>query len=446
MDMQRTPTSVRAELVEAFSYCLSRNEEPFDRLRANGLKSIAPEELTILRVLTLSTLFPDASRPTFGGFVERQTLGLAALEDVEVQVVAPMGLPPGPLKLIGHYRSRAALPSLEDWKGIKVHRPRFLHIPGPGIRITPSGMTRKLLPYLRQLHRDFPFDIIDAEYFWPDGVAAARIGQALNIPVSIKARGSDINAWGMRDFGRAHILEAGNSAQGMLAVSGALRDDMVALGLPSDRIRVHYTGVDLDRFSIADRDAAKTALGITGPLLLCVGNLVPLKRQHLAIEALRHMPNASLLIVGDGPERGALEAQIAGSGFSGRAHLFGVRPHEALPALFAAADVFVHPSSSEGLANVWIESLACGTPVVVTNVGGAREVVDSPAAGQIVDPTPLAIAKAAGSLIANPPDRSATRRSAERFTWAANAEALHAHLSELVERHQRRGDHTPLPA
>ena len=397
-------------------------------------------------MLTLSTLFPDANRPTFGGFVERQTLGLAVREGVEVQVVAPIGLPPGPLKLIGHYRSRAALPPVENWKGLTVHRPHFLHIPGPGIRFTPSGMTRKLLPYLRQLRRDFPFDVIDAEYFWPDGVAAARIGQALNVPVSIKARGSDIHVWGMREFGRAQILEAGRSAQGMLAVSEALQRDMMALGLPGDRIRVHYTGVDLDRFGIADREAAKTALGITGPLLLCVGNLVPLKRQHLVIEALRHLPDASLLIVGDGPERSALEAQIATAGLSARARLFGARQHDDLPALFAAADVFVHPSSSEGLANVWIESLACGTPIAVTDVGGAREVVDGPAAGLIVEPTPIAIAKAVSALLANPPDRSETRRSAERFTWAVNAGALHAHLSALVERHQRGDDPAILPA
>ncbi len=410
-----------------------------------ALPATGQKEFVILRVLTLSTLFPDASRPTFGGFVERQTQGLAARDGVEVQVVAPLGLPPGPLKQIGHYRIRAALPSVEVWKGITVHRPRFLHIPGPGIRLTPSSMARKLLPFLRKLRREFPFDIIDAEYFWPDGVAAACLGKALGVPVSIKARGSDINVWGMRDFGRAQILAAGNGAHGMLAVSDALRRDMVALGLPEDRIRVHYTGVDLARFNIADREAAKLELGITGPLLLCVGNLVPLKRQHLVIEALRHLPNASLLIVGDGPERGALEAQISNAGLSGRVRLFGVRPHDDLPGLFAAADVFVHPSSSEGLANVWIESLACGTPIAISDVGGAREVVDGPAAGQIVEPTAVAIAKAVSVLLANPPDRHETRRSAERFTWDVNAEALHAHLSALVERHQGGGDQAPLP-
>ncbi len=397
-------------------------------------------------MLTLSTLFPDAIRPTFGIFVERQTLGLAAREGVEVQVVAPIGLPPGPLKLVGHYRARTASPSVEAWKGITVYRPRFLHIPGPGIRLTPSSMARKLLPFLSKLRREFPFDVIDAEYFWPDGIAAARLGEALDVPVSIKARGSDIHAWGNRDFGRAQILQAGESAQGILAVSEALKRDMVALGLPEDRIRVHYTGVDLDRFSIAGRDAAKLELGITGPLLLCVGNLVPLKRQHLVIEALQHLPNTSLLIVGDGPERGALEAQIANAGLSERVRLFGVRPHDDLPGLFAAADVFIHPSFSEGLANVWIESLACGTPIVISDVGGAREVVDNPAAGQIVEPNAVAIAKAVSALLANPPDRHQTRRSAERFTWNANAEALHAHLSALVERHQGGGDQAPLPA
>jgi teichuronic acid biosynthesis glycosyltransferase TuaC len=399
-----------------------------------------------LRVLTLSTLFPDANRPTFGIFVERQTLGLAERDDVEVRVVAPIGLPPGPLKSHPRYRSRSTLPLVEDWKGLHVHRPHFLHFPGPGISLAPRMMARSLLPLLNEIRRDFPFDIIDAEYFWPDGPAAARLGAILGVPVSIKARGSDIHLWGQRRFGRRQIIRAGTAADGMLAVSAALKRDMVTLGLPETRIRVHYTGVDLDRFVIADRATAKTALGLTGPLVLCVGYLIDRKGQRLVVDAMKQLPGVRLLLVGDGPAKQALEAQIVAEGLSDRVLLMGSQPHEALPALFAAADVSVLPSASEGLANVWVESLACGTPIVIADVGGAREVVDSPAAGRIVERTPDAIARAITTLLANPSDRQETRKTAERFTWEANAVALHAHLSELVERHQRGGDPSILAA
>jgi glycosyltransferase involved in cell wall biosynthesis len=393
-----------------------------------------------VRVLTLSTLFPDTSRPTFGVFVERQTLGLAARPGVELRVVSPIGLPPGPLKRHARYRARAELPAVEEWKGLRVYRPRFTHFPGPPIRYAPGFMARSLRRQLAEIRRDFPFDIIDAEYFWPDGPAATRLGAAFDVPVSIKARGSDVHVWGLRGFGQRDIVQAGKAAGGLLAVSEALKRDMVTLGVPGEKIRVHYTGVDLDRFAAADRAAAKAALGVTGPLIVCVGYLIERKGQPLVVEAMPELPDATLLLVGDGPARQALEAQIAALGLGNRVRLLGPKPHEALPALFAAADVSVLPSASEGLANVWVESIACGTPIVIADVGGARELVDRPAAGRIVERTPSAIAAAIRELLANPPDRAATRATAERFTWEANAEALEAHLSALVERHQRRGD------
>lgn len=399
-----------------------------------------------MRILTLSTLFPDASRPTFGIFVERQTLGLAAREGVEVRVISPRALPPAPLDSHPRYKGRSELAEVEDWKGLRVYRPRFTHFPGPAVRYAPAFMVHRLRRYLMRIREEFPFDILDAEYFWPDGPAAAFLGEALNVPVSIKARGSDIHLWGQRRFGRRHIVKAADAAHGLLAVSDALKRDMVALGLPEEKIRVHYTGVDLDRFVIADRAAAKAALNVTGPLIVCVGYLIERKGQKLVIEAMKHLPDATLLLVGDGPARQAIEAQIGAAELSDRVRLLGPQPHEALPALFAAADVSALPSSSEGLANVWVESIACGTPVVIADVGGARELVDSPAAGRIVARDAHAIAQAIRSVIESPFSREETRRAAERFTWERNSEALHAHLSGLIERHQRGGNPSIFPA
>jgi len=400
----------------------------------------------VLRVLTLSSLFPDVHRPNFGIFVERQTLGLAALEGIELQVVAPVGLPPFPLRLHPHFSGRGRLPSVESWKGLKVHRPAFPHLPGPGMRLAPLMMARRLLPLFRSIRADFPFDIIDTEYFWPDGPAAVALGRALNVPVSIKARGSDIHLWGKRGFSRRQLVEAGQAADGMLAVSAALKRDMTALGLPEEKIQVHYTGVDLDRFVIADRSIGKAALGLSGPLVLAVGYLIERKGQDIVVEAMRHLPEASLILIGDGPARPALEARIAQAGLESRVRLAGSVPHQDLPRWFAAADVSVLPSASEGLANVWVESLACGTPIVIADVGGAREVVDNPAAGRIVERSPHAVADAIRELLLSPAPRDATRQTATRFTWSANAEALAKHLSELVQRHQRGGDPAILAA
>ncbi|WP_454885553.1 glycosyltransferase [Sphingomonas oryzagri] len=386
----------------------------------------------MLRVLTLATLFPDETRPTFGVFVERQTLGLAALPDVEVKVVAPIGLPP----LFGarhpRWRQLSGLPLREDWKGLDVRRPRFRVMPGLGVA-NPWLLACRLAHLLPAMRRRFPFDVIDAEFFFPDGPAAAWLGKRIGVPVSIKARGADIHHWGHGALTRGQVLGAGRAAGGLLAVSAAMKADMVALGLPEQKIRVHYTGVDLDRFRpAADRVAAKAALDVSGPLLLSVGALIPRKGHDLAIRALAELPDVTLMIAGKGPEHSALEALARRIGVADRVRLLGPQPHGALPALAGAADVGVLVSASEGLANAWVESLACGTPLVLSDVGGARELVDRPEAGRIVAREPAAIAAAVRELLVSPPDPAAVRATAERFTWEANATALREHLARLV--------------
>ncbi|HEX2764914.1 MAG TPA: glycosyltransferase [Allosphingosinicella sp.] len=382
----------------------------------------------MLRVLTLSTLFPDAIRPGFGVFVERQTVGLAAREGMEVHVVAPVGLPAWPLSLHPHYRPRTRLPARETWRGLTVHRPRFTVLPRIGTHRAAVVLARAVAP----IARDMRPDVIDAEFFWPDGVAAMHLARALGIPFSVKARGSDIHYWGQRPDIRHLMIEAAQAAAGLLSVSAALKRDMAALGMPAQKISVHYTGIDLDRFRPRPREAAKAALGVAGLLIVAPGNLVALKGQALAIEAMREIPDATLLIAGEGPDGAALEARIAALGLGGRVRLMGAVAPTEMPALLAAADLMLLPSEREGLANVWIEALACGTPILITDVGGAREVVDRPEAGRLVGRDSKAIAAAAREMLAAPPAPEAVRRAAERFSWEKNAAELEAHLRALV--------------
>jgi glycosyltransferase involved in cell wall biosynthesis len=264
-------------------------------------------------------------------------------------VVAPLGIPPL-LARHPHYAALAALPRQEQRGGIGVARPRFPVVPGPGAPLAPRLMAASLLPMLRRLRQRWRFDVIDAEFFWPDGPAAVRLGRALGVPVSIKARGADIHHWGQRPGCGRQIVAAGRAAGGMLAVSGPLRADMAALGLPGERIAVHHTGVDLDRFVLGDRAAAKAALGLSGPVLLCIGHLIPRKGQGIAIDALARLGAGTLLLAGEGPDRAALAQQAAALGLGERVRFLGNVAHAELPALFAAADMFVLPTASEGLA------------------------------------------------------------------------------------------------
>ncbi|WP_343518904.1 glycosyltransferase [Sphingomonas sp.] len=386
----------------------------------------------MLRVLTLSSLFPDASRPNFGVFVERQTLGLAAHPGVELKLVAPLGLPPWPLSRRGHYAPLAHLPRHEDWKGLETWRPRFLNLPGTGGRFHAAMLTRTLAPLLAHIRRDFAFEVIDASFFFPDGPAAIALGQRFGIPVSIKARGADIHHWGRVAPTAGQVIGAGQAADGLLAVSQAMRADMAALGMPRERIRVHHTGVDLARFAPRDQAAEKAKLSIDGPLIVSVGALIPRKGHDIVIDAVAALPGVQLRIAGEGPERPRLAAQIARLGLGDRVKLLGGVAHAELPPLLAAADVMALASSSEGLANAWVEALASGTPIVIPDAGGAAEVVTSPTAGRIAARSAPAFAAAIGELLAASPPRDAVRAAAAGFTWEANTAALYDHLTGLV--------------
>ncbi|WP_324750477.1 glycosyltransferase [Sphingomonas sp. LY54] len=377
----------------------------------------------MLRALILSSRFPDAVRPYLGNFILRQAAALAERDGVEVRVVAPVLQSTSPA---GVGVDALPMPPEEDvWKGVKVYWP---HVS----RWTPDSWSRELLPTLRRLRDDSAFDVIHADFFWPDGPAVAALAAALDVPLSIKARGADLDAWSRDAAARQSVIGAIRRGGGLLAVSARLRDRMIGLGLPADRISVHYTGIDRTIFKVSDRAAAQAALRLKGPVLLLVGNLIARKGQALAIETLAHIPEATLLLAGGGPDREALEGKARAFGLSDRVRMLGPVPQELLPSLYAAASVTLSLSQEEGLANVQLESLACGTPVVATDIGGAREAISNPAAGRLVDADPVAIAAAAEELVRRPPDPRDTAASADRFSWDRNAEELEEHLRRLV--------------
>lgn len=385
-------------------------------------------------VLALSTLYPNAARPGFGGFVARSLTALAARGDWRVSVIAPIGAPPfAP----GRYAdlAKAANDGVEN--GVHVYRPRFTLIPKVGARLNPSMIARSVLPLARRLHSETPFDLIEAQFFYPDGPAAARIAAALGLPLSIKARGGDIHYWGTQGHALRRMREAAEHAAGLLAVSGALRRDMIALGMPGEKIAVHYTGLDRARFRPMTKDEAQAgtaALGLPAnvPLLVSVGALTPGKGQRLAVHALEELPGVHLALVGAGPEEASLRKLVAHSGLGARVHFLGQIAHDVLPALLSAADIMVLPSASEGLANAWIEALACGTPLVISDVGGAQEVVTGPDAGRLVARDPAAIAKGVRELLADPPAPAVVAESTARFSWEANAAALADYYESLL--------------
>lgn len=379
--------------------------------------------LASLRVLTFTTLYPNAEKPNHGVFVENRLRQTAARHDLAWTVVAPVPFFPFTADLFGAYARFARVPEHEVRHGVEVHHPRYLSIPKVGMNVAASLLYRGGLAACRLNNLDkTTVDVIDAHYFYPDGVAAAWLAKALDVPFVVTSRGTDLNVLANFPRVRQQILWAAERASAVITVSGALRQRAIEVGISDKKIAVLRNGVDLEQFAPQDRDAARRQFGASGFTIVSVGNLVPLKGHDLTIEAVASMPDCTLLIAGGGPLREALGARAAALGVADRVKLLGEVPHGQLSRLYSAADVSVLMSEREGWANVLLESMACGTAAVATRVGGNAEAITTPAAGLLLgERSSRALADALRVFRQTPNDRAATRRHAEAFGWGAVA-------------------------
>lgn len=389
-----------------------------------------------LRLLTFTSLFPNREQPNHGIFVENRLRHLIASGEAHSVVVAPVPYFPSRARCFGAWGRYARVPAREERHGVIVHHPRFPAIPRLGMTASPALLAAAVLGFVRRIAADGPgFDLIDAHYFYPDGVAAVRIGRWLRRPVVVTARGTDVNLIPRYRLPRTMIRWAIAEADGIIAVSNALKQALVALGAAPERVVVLRNGVDLSLFRPGDRDAARRALGLSRPTLLSVGHLIERKGHHRVIEAMPRLPDFDLVIVGDGPERGRLEQLRRHLGVAERVRLLGAVGHGDLPAIYTAADALVLASSREGWANVLLEAMACGTPVIASNVWGNPEVVRTREAGIVArQNTPDGLAEAVRELFAALPPRTAVRAYAERFGWKETTQGQLALFRQVLRR------------
>ncbi|ALT79735.1 glycosyltransferase family 4 protein [Paucibacter sp. KCTC 42545] len=383
-----------------------------------------------MRVLTFSTLYPSSVRPGHGIFVETRLRELIASGQIESRVVAPVPWFPSTDARYGEYALMAKTPAREHRNGIEALHPRYGLLPKIGMNLAPLGLYLGAKAAVQQLlDEGFDFDVIDAHYYYPDGVAAAMLARHFKKPLTITARGTDLNLIPEYTLPRKMIQWAARTAQASIGVCSALVDVLRGWNIPEERLHVMRNGVDLQRFRPSPPAQVREELSLQGsPLLMSVGYLIERKGHHLAIEALAHLlpryPNARLVIVGEGPERKSLQELAEKLGVAQHLSMPGAQPNAELYRWYSAADIFILASSREGWANVLLESMACGTPVVATDIWGTPEVVSDPVAGRLVkERTGLAFAGELEQLLAAMPDRNQVRRFAEGFSWAATTQA-----------------------
>ncbi|MGJ8694428.1 MAG: glycosyltransferase family 4 protein [Thalassotalea sp.] len=375
-----------------------------------------------MNILTISSLYPNNRDIKHGIFVETRLRHLVKdFPEVKPTVIAPVPWFPFASPKFGSYATYAGVVAKEKRNGIEVHHPKYLVIPKIGMYLTPFFMKLTISRTVKKLIKQGQqFDVIDGHYFYPDGVAIAKVATQFNLPFTCTARGTDINLIPQLPIARKMIEQVFKQASHMMTVCQALKDEMLTLGAQENKVTTLRNGVDLDLFTASNEQeqaALKSELNISGKLIMSVGWLIERKGHYLVIEAMKNIDNATLAIAGNGPDLAKLEKLVNEFNLQNKVIFLGALPQPELNKWFQAADVSVLASSREGWANVLLESMASGTAVVATNVWGTPEVVASPEAGVLVERSASDIARGIETLINNPPMRALTRQYAEKFDW-----------------------------
>lgn len=395
------------------------------------------------QLLVFSSLFPSNKRPNAGVFVRERMFRVA--QHTPLIVVSPV--PWFPLQgLIRLWRPnyRPQPQRHEVQSGVDVYFPRFLSIPGLFRSYDGLMMALGSLPTLFKLRKQF--NLIDAHFAYPDGYAATLLGQWLHKPVTITLRGTEVPLSKI-PARKALLLTALRKATRVFAVANALKQHVMSIGADGDNIRVVGNGIDVDKFQALPQSQARAALNIPehAKVLVSVGGLVDRKGFHRVIdilpELIKRYPDLIYLVVGgDSPEgniRARLEAQVQNLNLSAHVRFLGAYPSEQLKLPLSAADVFVLATANEGWANVFLEAMACGLPVITTDVGGNAEVVNHPSLGTIVPfGDSAALQQAVADSLATAWDSGLIRQYAHDNAWDTRVSILLDEFRRIIAQPQ----------
>lgn len=393
------------------------------------------------KLLVFSSLFPSSVRPNAGVFIKERMFRVG--RQLSVVVVSPV--PWFPLQQLIRYWKPNFRPQPEPYAeidGIEVYYPKFFSIPGFFKSHDGFFMAASCVLTLLKIRKNYRFDLIDAHFAYPDGYAASLLGRWFKVPVTITLRGTEVT---LSKFPgrRKRILAALKNASRVFAVAESLKLHVTRLGAQAGKIKVIGNGVDTEVFHPVDKLQARRSLGIDEQtkVLISVGGLVERKGFHRVLEILPELlksyPDLVYLIVGgDSPEgniRSRLEQQAESLGLTKQVRFLGAKPSYELKTALSAADVFVLATANEGWANVFLEAMACGLPVITTDVGGNREVVCAENLGTIVPfgDTPALLA-ALNQALQKQWDSVKLINYARLNSWETRVEVLVREFTELV--------------
>jgi teichuronic acid biosynthesis glycosyltransferase TuaC len=368
-----------------------------------------------MRLVTFTNLYPSRDMPRHGIFVEERLRHLVASGDINASVLALR--PTRPRMRLAQHKSNGKVTEVRS--GIPIDYRSVPTLPKISNWIDPWTWASATESALREVVQQSAEPVIlDAHFLYPDGVAAVILARRLGLPVVLSARGSDVNVKCLNPVFRRSVQWAAVRSDAIVAVSQALATRIAELDIHPPILQVIPNGVDLRKFRPADKEQSRRRFGVTGKVIASIGHLVADKGHQFAVEAIAQLPDATLLIVGDGPMKPFLLKQARRFRVSERVQFLGLLPHDQMRYLYSAADVLVLASAREGMPNVVLESLACGTRVVATAVGGIGEIIRSEVSGVLMsDRSTKELLGGLAKLETLPVDPQATREYAVQFGW-----------------------------
>ena len=400
-----------------------------------------------MRLLFVSNVYPGPLQPTKGPFNRALVAALSATN--QVRVINPVSWVER-LKARWSGRSQAkSSPSNIAAGSPEVSHPTFYYPPMIQRSRFDRWLDWSLQREFQSIRDDFRPHAVLSYWVHPDGTTATRLAQSLGVPSIVMTGGSDVLLLARQGARRKVILDTLHAADAVVAVSSHLRDQLVVDGIDSAKLHVVHRGIDRTIFHPASRTESREKLGlpIDRPTIVGVGRLVPVKGWDLLLEACRVLHQRGrrfgCVIVGGGELHASLTSRIAELGLEQVVTLAGARPQGELADWYRSADVVALTSLSEGIPNVLLEAMSCGTPWVATDVGGVREIADPQQHTRLTGRDPIELANALeqrwGMGIV-PPDQL-TFQPAD---WATSAARLSTIVEDCVT--QRGGGRTISPS
>lgn len=338
-----------------------------------------------IKILALSFLFPNRVQQNHGIFVLNRLKALSKY--VDIKVINP--IPWSPLhKYIDRYKPLVAIPQIDCINGLEVYHPRYFSIPRYLKNIETKSYLKAIQPIIDEIKKTYDFDIVDMHWTFPDLAAGISISKQYSKKSIVTLRGLEALHIHDNDSREIMVRDGLNEVDQIIALSKELMQFGEEMSSNQNKSQVIINGADTDKFYYIPMEDCRKKLGINSEdkIILSVGSLIKRKGFDLLIDSLallRKTPefsNLKLYIVGSqGPEgdyRKHLYSQIKTLGLNDAVVFVGQVENSKLKLWYNSADVFCLSSRGEGSPNVLSEALACGCPVVSSDVGSAREIIE----------------------------------------------------------------------